>query len=106
MDITLHISDADYRDLLSAGRRMRGSIGVINAKEATFNRHHPEGRPKAANYRFCRLTHGRVSVSDERVRMTLCIDRSEAAVCASECIDAESAAASNFVFNEIESNQA
>ena len=102
MEIVLHVSDADYRDLVQAGRRMRGSIGLINPKEGTFNRHHPEGRPRAKNYRFCKLTHGRVSVTDERVRMTLDIDRSEAEICPADCIDTESSIASDFVYNEMD----
>lgn len=102
MDITIHISDADYRDLLKSTRRMRGSIGLINPTEGTFNRHHPEGRPRAMNYRFCKLTHGRVSVTDERVRMTLNIDRSEAEICPADAIEEESLLASCFVASETE----
>lgn len=102
MKITLHISDADYRDLVQAGRRMRGSIGLINPTEGTFNRHHNEGRPRAKNYRFCKLTHGRVSVTDERVRMTLDIDRSEAEICPAGAIEEESQLASYFVASETE----
>lgn len=102
MKLTLNISDADYRDLIAKGRRMRGSIGLINTTEATFNRHHTGGRAHARDYRFQKLAHGRVSITDERVRLTLNIDRSETNICASECIDAESRTASDFVFEEIE----
>ncbi len=102
MDIILHINDADYRDLISGGRRMRGSIGILNAREATFNRHYQEGRAKAPGYRFCKLTHGRVSVSDGHVRMTLNIDRGEAEICPAEAIEAESQLASYFVASETE----
>ena len=102
MKVTLNISDADYRDLISKSRRMRGSIGLINTTEATFNRHHAESRPKARDYRFHKLAHGRVSITDERVRLTLNIDRTETNICASECIDAESRTASDFVFEEVE----
>ena len=101
MEIILHVSDADYRDLMGGGHRLRGSIGILNAKEATFNRHHQDGRPKAPGYRFKKLTHGRISVTDERVRLSLSIDRKEAGVCASECIYVESAAASRFVSGEV-----
>lgn len=102
MKILLHISDKDYRELVSRGRRMRGSIGLIDTTEATFNRHHPEGRGRTPGYRFQKLAHGRVSITDERVRLTLNIERTETNVCASECIDAESRTASDFVFEEIE----
>ena len=102
MEITLHINDADYRNLVQAGRRMRGSIGLINPTEGTFNRHHNERKPQAPGYRFCKLTHGRVSVTDERVRMTLNIDRSEAEICPADAIDEESRLASYFVASETE----
>jgi hypothetical protein len=102
MEIRLHLSDADYRDLISGNRRMRGSIGIINTKEATFNRHHPTVGARPSGYRFCKLTHGRVSVSDHRVRMSLCIDRTEANLCPSEAIEEESQLASYFVASETE----
>ena len=102
MKISIIIPDADYRDLLSTGRRMRGSIGLIDTKEATFNRHHSDGKPRAREYRFHKLRHGRVSVTDERVRLTLNIVRTEVGVSASECIDEESREASDFVFEEME----
>ncbi len=102
MKITLNISDKDYRDLITKGHRMRGSIGLINVTEATFNRHHLGGRAQAPSYRFQKLAHGRVSITNERVRLTLNIDRTETNICASECIDEESRTASDFVFEEIE----
>ncbi len=103
MKITLHISDADYRDLISSGRRLQGTIGLTNTTEATFNRHHScGGRPLAADYRFRKLKHGRVSVTNERVRMTLCIDRSEADIAPSDAIDEECGVASYFVMCETE----
>ena len=41
------------------------------ARSLTFNRHHLcNGRPQAPGYRFRKLAHGRVSVTDERVRLT------------------------------------
>ena len=99
MKLTLNISDADYRELISKPRRMRGSIGLIDLKEATFHRH---AYAKAPGYRFQKLAHGRVSITDERVRLTLNIERTETNICASECIDAESRTASDFVFEQIE----
>jgi hypothetical protein len=102
MKLTLNISDADYRELISKSRRMRGSIGLIDLKEATFNRHHSDGRSQARDYRFHKLPHGRVSITDKTVRLSLNIERSETNICASECIDEESRTASDFVFEQIE----
>ena len=102
MKISIIIPDADYRELISTGRRMRGSIGLIDTKEATFNRHHSDGKPRAREYRFHKLRHGRVSVTDERVRLTLNIERSEVGISASESISNESREASDFVLEEVE----
>ena len=101
MKLLLHISDADYRELIAKPRRLRGSIGLISLKEASFNRH-SDGNPHAGAYRFRKLRHGRVSITDECVRLTLNIVRSETDICASECIDDESREASDFVFEQIE----
>jgi len=104
MKIQLHINDADYRDLISNNRRMRGTIGLIGTKEGTFNRHRAESRTNPADYRFRKLSHGRVSVTDSHVRLTLNIDRTETDICASDCIDEESRMASDFIFEEVENN--
>ena len=105
MTIKLHISDADYRDLVSNPRRMRGTIGLISPKTGTFHRHAYGGGsrgPKAPGYRFQKLKHGRVSITDEWVHLHLNIERRETDICASECIDEESRTASDFVFEQIE----
>jgi hypothetical protein len=102
MKLNIIISDADYRDLISKNRRIQGTIGLTSTKEATFNRHRQARRAQASDYRFRKLTHGRVSITNERVRLTLNIDRSESDICASDCIENESTLASDFVFNEIE----
>ena len=104
MKIQLQISDADFRDLISNNRRMRGTIGLLSPKTGTFHRHASDSnrKPQAPGYRFQKLAHGRVSITEERVRLTLNIDRAETNICASECIDAESRTASDFVFDEIE----
>ena len=102
MKLIINISDADYRELIAKPRRMRGSIGLISLKEASFNRYHCDGKPQAREYRFHKLRHGRVGITDERVRLTLNIERSETDICISECIDDESREASDFVFEQIE----
>jgi len=104
MTLKLHLSDADYRELISNARRMRGSIGLIGTKEATFNRHHPATCRRDGSYRFRKLEHGRVSVTDQHVRLTLQIDRTETHVSPSQCIDDECIEASSFVFEEAEGN--
>ena len=94
MKISLFISDADYASLLNGTRRLRGSIGLLSPTEGTFNLHAETGR-SVRDYR--KLPHGRVSMNDESVRLTLNINLDERGIRPSDVIVYESATASNFV---------
>ncbi len=48
--------------------------------------------------KYIRLPHGRASVTDERVSLTLHIDRHETDIVPHEVIDIEAAEASDFVY--------
>ena len=97
MDIKLQISDSVYKALLAGGNRIQGSIGLVSPTEGNFNAHrrslgeHPDTR-------YIKLAHGRGSVSEGRVSLTLRIDRSETDVVPYEVIDTESCQASDFVY--------
>ena len=39
MKITLTLPDAAYEEMVSAGRRIQGTIGLVNPTEGTFHRH-------------------------------------------------------------------
>lgn len=94
MKITLHISDADYASLLNKTRRLRGSIGLLSPTEGTFNLHAKTGKA-VRDYR--KLPHGRVSMNEESVRLTLNINLDESSIRPADVIVYESAKASNFV---------
>ena len=96
MEIKLQISDNVYKTLLASSKRIQGSIGLVNPSEGNFNAH----RKGVVNptTRFIKLAHGRASVTQERVSLTLRIDRKETDVVPYEVIDTESCQASDFVY--------
>ena len=83
MEIKLYISDADYASLLNGTRRLRGSIGLLSPTEGTFNLHAKTGKA-VRDYR--KLPHGRVSMNEQSVRLTLNINLDEAHVCPADII--------------------
>ena len=94
MNVTIQISDATYALLLNGKTRIQGSIGLVNPTEGNFNAYRRCSiKP---DMQFMRLPHGRISISNENVRMHLCISRNEW-VDASKAILNESEKASGFV---------
>ncbi len=100
MNINIQISDAAYQQLLANGKRLHGTIGLVNPTEGNFNVHR-RAWDKHNRGRCAKLPHGRVSVNDNRVRLTLCIERTEE-VFPEEIIEAESTEASDYVSRVIE----
>ena len=68
---------------------------MVNPIEGNFNEHNKTWRPKPGT-KYMKLPHGRITVSDENVRMNLRINRDESIVPA-RAIEAESGLASSFV---------
>ena len=97
MNINLQISDSVYKALLAGGNRIQGSIGLVSPTEGNFNAHR-RTRGERPETRYIKLAHGRASVTEERVSLTLRIDRREADVVPCEVIDLESQEASDFVY--------
>lgn len=95
MYVTIQMSDATYASLLNGNKRIQGSIGLVSPTEGNFNAHNKTWRPKPGT-QYMRLPHGKISVTDENVRMYLCIAREER-VDAPQAILGESIDASNFV---------
>ncbi|MCD7924106.1 hypothetical protein [Phocaeicola sp.] len=96
MNITLQISDNAYRALVAGNCRIQGSIGLVSPTEGNF--HEYRRWMPAAGSKFIKLPHGRASVSEKQVRLTLSIDPEEADIDPAEAIDAESRQAGDFVF--------
>ena len=97
MTIKIHLADSVYKALMAGGNRIQGSIGLVSPTEGNFNAHRrtPSERPDT---RYIKLAHGRASVTEERVSLTLRIDRRETDVVPCEVIDLESQEASDFVY--------
>ena len=95
MIVQIQISDRVYTQLLNGNKRIQGTLALVNPTEGNFNEHRREWRPKPGT-RYMRLPHGRVTVSDENIRMNLHIRRDEM-VDAPQAILGESIDASNFV---------
>ncbi len=100
MEIKLQLSDNVYKALVASGNRIKGSIGLVNPEEGNFNAHRRSDyvRPET---KYIKLAHGRASITEERVNLTLRIDRKECDVVPYEVIDNESCQASDFVYANI-----
>ena len=94
MNVMIQINDVDYASLLNGSSRLQGSIGLVSPTEGNFNAHRRTRSKPGTQY--MRLPHGKVSVSDDNVRMHLLISRDEM-IDAPQAILGESIDASNFV---------
>ena len=103
MTIKLQLPDAVYASLLKGNARVQGTIALVSPREGNFNVHNRKREHPAREYR--KLPHGRVSMSEESVRLTLNINLDEAHVCPADIIIYESATASNFVETLTVSNE-
>ena len=95
MIIQLQISDAVYASLLNGTARVQGTIALVNPNEGNFNvhqRHH-----QSAESKYIKLPHGRASVDDKSVRLSLNIALDEMNVRPNIAILDESLQASDFV---------
>ncbi len=99
MTIKIQLSDAVYKALLTGQNRIQGSIGLVNTKEGNFNVHHRKAYVRP-DMKFIQLPHGRASVTDERVSLTLHIDRHETDIVPHVAIDIEAQEASDFVYEQ------
>ena len=97
MTINIQIADSVYKALLSGGNRIQGSIGLVSPTEGNFNPHR-RTLGERPDTKYIKLAHGRASVTEERVSLTLRIDRKETDVVPYEVIDTESCQASDFVY--------
>lgn len=96
MTIKLQLSDASYQRLIKTGSRIQGTIGLINPEEGNFNEHN-KNSSYTPNGKFIRLPHGRASVNEKRIRLSLSIDVNETSIIPADAILDESRQASDFV---------
>ena len=96
MTVNIQISDAVYASLLNGTKRIQGTLALVNPTEGNFNEHRKTWRPQPGT-KYMKLPHGRVTVSDENVRMRININMDEAGIIPSQIILDESEQASDFV---------
>lgn len=97
MTIQLQLPDAVYASLLNGTARVQGTIALVNPNEGNFNvhqRHHQGGERK-----YIKLPHGRATINNETVRLSLNIGLDEANIHPGLAILDESLKASDFVNN-------
>ena len=95
MEVRIQISDRAYAQLLNGTKRLQGTLALASPTEGNFHEHNKTWKPKPGT-KYMKLPHGRITISDENVRMKLDIRRDESVVPA-RAIDAESSMASSFV---------
>ena len=95
MTIKLQLPDSVYASLLKGNARVQGTIALVSPKEGNFNVHSRKRNHPKREYR--KLPHGRVSMNEESVRLTLNISLDERNIRPSDVIVCESAVASHFV---------
>ena len=95
MEVKIQISDSAYAQLLNGTKRLQGTLALASPTEGNFHEHNKTWRPKPG-MKYMKLPHGRVTMSDETVRMNLYIKRDESIVPA-RAIEAESDMACSFI---------
>lgn len=97
MTIQLQLPDAVYASLLNGTARVQGTIALINPNEGNFNVHHRYSQ--SAERKYIKLPHGRASINNDSVRLSLNIGLDEANIHPGIAILDESLRASDFVNN-------
>ena len=97
MIIQLQLSDAVYASLLNGTARVQGTIALVNPNDGNFNVHHRHRH--GGERKYIKLPHGRASINNDSVRLSLNIALDETNVRPNIAILDESLQASDFVNN-------
>lgn len=97
MTIQLQLPDAVYASLLNGTARVQGTIALVNPNEGNFNAH--QRHTQSPLRKYIKLPHGRASINNDSVRLSLHIGLDEANVHPGIAILDESLRASDFVNN-------
>ena len=95
MTITIQIPDTAYKQLISGKTRMLGTIALVSPTEGNFNAY--QRRKPNVHRDYIKLPHGRVSMSQENVRLTLNIALDEANIVPADAVLYECQEASTFI---------
>jgi hypothetical protein len=94
MNVNIQLPDEVYANLLKGNKRIRGSIALVNPKEGNFNPHRESTH--SCTRKFLKLPHGKVSINEEDVRLSLRIAYAETSI-PGYIIESESRMASSFI---------
>ena len=94
MEVKIQISDSVYAELLNGNKRNKGSIALVSPKKGNFNAHSRKASTSTSQY--MKLPHGRVSVNETHVHLTMKVGVAEMQSPA-YIIEEESRIASSFV---------
>ena len=94
MEVKIQISDSVYAELLNGNKRIKGSIALVSPKKGNFNAH--SRKPSSPTSQYMKLPHGRVSVNETHVHLTMKVGVAEMQSPA-YIIEQESRIASSFV---------
>ena len=95
MNVKIQLSDEAYKALVNGSGRLEGSLGLVSPTEGNFNAYRRSASRPGSKY--IKLPHGRASVGDSHVRLTLRIALDEADIVPADAIMDESRQASDFV---------
>ena len=95
MYINLQLPDSTYQRLITESSRIRGTIGYVSPTEANFNEH-SKSAPQPGSLHL-KLPHGRASVSEKNVRLSLVVSLDETDILPAQAIEDESRQASGFI---------
>ena len=95
MNVKIQLSDEAYKTLVNGNGRLEGSLGLVSPTEGNFNAYRRSAQRPGSKY--IKLPHGRASVGDSHVRLTLRIALDEADIVPADAIMDESRQASDFV---------
>lgn len=71
----------EVRDDAPMGKALEGTVKLVSETEGVFTEWGRSMRTRTTKKRvYKKLVHGRISASDDDVRLTLCIDRHEARI--------------------------
>ena len=95
MNVRIQLSDEAYKALMNGNGRLEGSLGLVSPTEGNFNAYRRSASRPGSKY--IKLPHGRASVGDSHVRLTLRIALDETDITPADILMDESRQASDFV---------
>lgn len=102
MKTTVIMSDADYQRIVAAGgKRVKGSMGLINPSEFDFHAFAPELPTDNTPRQVLRTKHGKTVIQPDRVRLVVLVRRGDGEPSPTDTIYDEADASAEFIMSNI-----